>query len=104
MNWSKHVDAAMAELEKDGRVYKAADLLSVLDDVVAGISLSAIMANRGFKKDLISTALSHVTTAIHGSGDVPPLAEGGWYRSHGSALPYEVAPGFRVAWLAERGE
>ncbi len=97
-DWPERVVAAMAHLEKGRRVYSATDSLTVIDDVVAGLDRAEIEEKNGFKSDLIATALGHVTTAIHGSGTVPPLAEGGWYERKNNL--YAVAPGFAAAWQA----
>ncbi len=98
-DWPERVVAAMAHLEKGRRVYSATDSLTVINDVVAGLGPTKIEQKNGFKSDLIGTALGHVTTAIHGSGNVPPLAEGGWYERKNDS--YAVAPGFAAAWKAK---
>lgn len=100
MDWTKAAQDARVCLAKDRRVYKPGDLVLVIDDVVAGRTPTEIMARRGFKRDLIVTALGHVTKAVHGGGAVPNLDKGGWYRHKGECAPYDVAEGFRSAWLA----
>lgn len=100
-DWTKLVEAAIAHLEKGGRIYPTTSSLTVIDDVASGLGPAAIAEKNGFKTDLIETALGHVTTAVHGGGSVPPLASGGWYERKDDA--YVVASGFAVAWKEVRG-
>lgn len=99
-DWPKLVQRAMERLEKGGRVYPAASSLIVIDDVVEGLGPTAIAQKNHFKPDLIQTALGHVTTAVHGPGSVPSLADGGWYERKGDS--YVVAEGFASAWKDSR--
>jgi hypothetical protein len=80
--------------------------LDVIDAVVAGhLSATGIKAKYG-SLDLVISALAHVTRTIHGigSGNVPPISEGGWRDPQRHGGFYKVAPGFASAWKSARGE
>ncbi|MBK5959050.1 hypothetical protein CCR97_12640 [Rhodoplanes elegans] len=97
MDWISAVETVIETANQRNPQY-----VDVIDDIVAGrLHAGAIEAKYG-SKDLVVSALSHVTRAVHGigSGAVRPLADGGWYERDGDR--YEVAPGLRDAWWAAR--
>jgi hypothetical protein len=98
VDWLKRADAAIANLNKGGRAYPVASVLAVIDDIVSGLKPVEIVQKRNVKSGRITTALGHVTTAVHGRGPVPSLAEGGWYERG----TYAVARGFAAAWKVRR--
>lgn len=97
-DWNKRVEDALTRIDQDEWTFPASTYLAIIDDVVVGRKSAGEIASTHGTADLVSTALSHLTMAIHGSGDVPSLDQGGWYERRGHK--YKVAPGFAVAWLA----
>jgi hypothetical protein len=98
VDWRKRVDDALLRIEQDKWTFYASKYLWIIDDIVVGRKTADEIATTHGSADLVSTALSHVTAAVHGSGDVPPLTQGGWYERQGHK--YKVAPEFSSAWLA----
>lgn len=76
--------------------------LEVIDDVVAGELDASQIEKRHGSRDVIVSALSHVTRKVHGigSGSVPALEDGGWYARLGNH--HVVHPAFRHAWRSAR--
>ena len=100
-NWEQRVEDALTRIELDNWTFPAEKYCDIIDDVVAGDKNVEELASVHGASDLVETALGHVTVAIHGSGKVPPIEQGGWYERKGNV--YNVAPEFVAAWLAKRG-
>ena len=103
-DWADKVRAAITNLEtKTDRVLEPGQALAIIDDVVEGKFAAADLATiHGIPQEWIRTTLGHITRAV-GTGRVRSLDAGSWYAFHGYEHPYEVAPGFAVAWKKARG-
>jgi hypothetical protein len=103
INWTQHVDDALTHLQRLGRVLRPEAFREIIDDVVMGELTAAQIAASPRTRDLVMTALGHVTTATQeGGGKVLPLGTG-WYAFKGDDQPFDVTPGFAAAWKKARG-
>jgi hypothetical protein len=101
MDWAAKVKQVIDLAEHKNPKY-----LDVVDDVVAGVLDAVAIKAKYDDPDLIISALAHVTRTVHGigSGNVPPILEGGWRDPQRHDGFYRVAPGFAAAWKSARGE
>ena len=77
--------------------------LAIIDDVVEGKFAAGDLATiHGIPQESIRTTLGQITRAV-GTGRVRSLAAGSWCERKGDDRPYDVAPGFAVAWKKARG-
>jgi len=102
-DWTEKVKAAITDLDIGGRVLEPDRSLAIIDDVADGKLVVADLGMiHGIPQNWIETTLGHVTRTVQGTGRVLPLAAGGWYALRDPDQPYEVAPGFAVAWKKAR--
>jgi len=90
-----HIGAQQGAFSQD----RALELIDFLAD--KGSASKAEMQAYG-SHGFVGKVLSHVTTAVHGKGQVP--AEGGWYRRAKRESPYVIDPAFAEAWINARLE
>jgi hypothetical protein len=103
-NWAEKVRDAITNLETKGdRVLEPDQALAIIDDVVDGKFAAAELATiHGIPPEWIRTTLGQITRAVR-TGRVRSLAAGGWCERKSDDRPYDVAPGFAVAWKKARG-
>lgn len=99
-DWNGRAAAALARIREDRWAFPAAKYLDMIDDIVDGGQDAATLAEQHGSADLVATALSHVTRAVHGAGPVPVLVAGGWYERRDGQ--YVVGPGFAAGWKSAR--
>jgi len=75
--------------------------LGIIDDI-GKLAADELAMIHGIPEAWIEVTLGHITRTAQGAGRVLPLAGGGWYAFQGHEHPYEVAPGFAVAWKKAR--
>lgn len=76
-------------------------MLALIDDLaICGSATQAEVLEAHGKEDFVATTLGHITTAVHGPGNVPKV--GGWYTSTALPLTYHVNPEFAAAWKMKR--
>ena len=98
--WKSRVDTALTRLQQDRWTTSAVRYLEIIDDVAAGKDSAADIARRAGSPDLVASALSRITVALHGDGASPRIDQGGWYEDDGER--YRVAPDFAQEWIAAR--
>jgi hypothetical protein len=102
--WNETAAVALANLQKEGRVYSSAAAIKLIDflsiqrvnfetDVR---SYAAEKLGQSETRDFVMTTLGHVTTAVHGGGSVPD--PGGWYFHDSRTGTYVLDRGFSAAW------
>ena len=103
-DWADKVRDAITDLElKTDRVLEPDQALAIIDDVVEGKFATAELATiHGIPPEWIRTTLGQITRAVR-TGRVRSLAAGGWCERKSDDRPYDVAPGFAVAWKKARG-
>ena len=103
-DWADKVRAAITNLDKKtDRVLEPSKALGIIDDIVEGkLAADELAMIHGIPEAWIEVTLGHITRTAQGAGRVLPLAGGGWYAFQGHEHPYEVAPGFAVAWKKAR--
>ncbi len=98
--WKARVDTAMAHLQQDRWTSPAIRYMEIIDDIAAGRGSAAEIARRHGSPELVTGALGHVTTALHGEAPAPTIEQGGWYENDGEH--YRVSPAFAAEWTAAR--
>ena len=101
-DWSAEAQAAIDHIQAQQGAFsqdRAFELIDFLAD--RGSALKAEMQAHG-SAGFVGKVLCHVTTAVHGKGQVP--AEGGWYRRARKGAPYVIDPDFAEAWINARLE
>ena len=104
IDWTDKVRNAITDLEtKNDRALEPDQALAIIDDVVDGKFAAAELATiHGIPQAWIRSTLGQITRAV-GTGRVRSLAAGGWCERKSDDRPYDVAPGFAVAWKKARG-
>jgi hypothetical protein len=100
IDWNACVATALSRLQQDRSAFPAVRYMEIIDDVAAGKGSADDLARRHGTPDMVSTALDHVTIAVHGGPAVPRIEEGGWYAREGDR--FAVAPDFAHAWRDAR--
>lgn len=102
MNAKEQVLRVVKYQREGTRLKYQAKILPFLDALCSGAATNqeALMQELELTKDGVSSLLANVTMAIHGKGNVLPMAEGGWYE--GGPEGYRVNPDFAREWLATR--
>src|SRR6267378_1760329 len=100
-NWDDAAADTFTYLNQDKRAFPAKKMFSVLDDLaVQGSATQAYLMERHGSDNFIATALSNITTAVHGKGSVPK--KDGWYVTSAEPYGYTINAGFAAAWRRKR--
>jgi hypothetical protein len=102
-DWASKVRDVVNNLEtKTSRVLQPTQALALIDDVVEGkLAADELAMIHGLPHEWVKTTLGHITRVV-GTGPVRSADAGGWYKFKGYEQPYDVAPGFAVAWKQAR--